>query len=272
VSSPRASGAEAARQARLAQKRALQTSSRRAHNLLRSSIRMGLMPSADNLMEHTLVSGLATSRNAVREALQLLADEGLVERSPRTGTRLVGSILEVPLDQFLPLVADGPVAGARVQARLMESRTVPATPVLASRLEVEVGDPLEMNEQLILVDGNPVALRCCYIVGSFISTPSGSWPPGGYAPADMTTALVQMFGPIAAEGTVENYLGAEACEPRTAERLGVGVGTPILSRELLIRNGAGQPYLFGYARYRGDRIAISAGAPIGPPAPPTVVN
>ena len=104
---------EAARAARIAEKRTLQTSSRRAHDLIRSSIRMGMVPRSAMLMEHKLVSGLATSRNAVREALQLLATEGLVERSVRTGTRLIGSILEVPIDQFLPLVADESSAATR---------------------------------------------------------------------------------------------------------------------------------------------------------------
>jgi GntR family transcriptional regulator len=254
---------EAARKARLAEKRSLQTSSRRAHDLLRSSIRMGLMSRTGTLMEHTLVNGLSTSRNAVREALQLLADEGLVERSPRTGTRLVGSILEVPIDQFLPLVADGAVAEQRVTVQPIESRMVPASPVLASKLEIAVGEPLEMNEQLILVDGKPVAVRCAYTVASFIAERvSDAAPQGGYTPTDLSSTLAQMFGGVAAEGTVENYFEAVACEPRTSERLDVKVGTPILSRELLIRNSEGQPYLFGYARYRGDRIAIAANAPI----------
>ena len=125
---------EAARKARLAEKRGLQTSSRRAHDLLRSGIRMGLMPRDALLAEHELVEQLATSRNAVREALQLLANEQLVERSPRTGTRLIGSIMELPIDQFLPLVAEG--GGARIEVRVLETRIVPATPVLASRLEI----------------------------------------------------------------------------------------------------------------------------------------
>jgi GntR family transcriptional regulator len=253
---------EAARKARQAEKRRLQTSSRRAHDLLRSSIRMGLMSSNVTLMEHHLVSGLDTSRNAVREALQLLADEGLVERSPRTGTRLIGSILEIPIDQFLPLVHDPATEASRVSVRVLEQRTVPATPVLASRLEVELEEPLNMSEQLILVDGSPVALRCCYVVDSFVRERVEGQAPDGYTPTHLSATLAQMFGEVAATGTVENFFEAMACEPRTSERLGVKVGHPILSRELLIRNGEGRPYLFGYARYRGDRVAIGATVPI----------
>ncbi|MCW2604684.1 MAG: putative GntR-family transcriptional regulator [Pseudonocardiales bacterium] len=253
---------ETARKARLAEKRQLQTSSRRAHDLLRSSIRMGLMARNTALMEHKLVSGLSTSRNAIREALQLLAEEGLVERSPRTGTWLIGSILEVPMDQFLPLVHRSKDQQDRVTVKHLESRVVPATPVLSAKLDVEPGEPLNMSEQLILVDDQPVAVRCCYVIDAFVQERVSAQWPDGYSPTDLSTTLSRMFGIVAETGTVENILEAMACEPRTSERLGVKVGTPILSRELLIRNSEGTPYLFGYARYRGDRIAIGATVPI----------
>ncbi|MCW2602457.1 MAG: putative GntR-family transcriptional regulator [Pseudonocardiales bacterium] len=258
---PETSDLEVARKARLAEKRGLQTSSRRAHDLLRSGIRMGLMPRDTLLAEHELVEQLATSRNAVREALQLLATEKLVERSPRTGTRLVGSILELPIDQFLPLVAEG--EGGRLEIRVLEMRVVPATPVLAARLEIDEGDPVSMGEQLILVDGQPIAMRCAYLPLNLLQEiVDPMFPESVYSPTDLATTLAGLFGEAAGEGTVENFFEAVPCEPRTSECLGVPVGSPILSRELLVRDKHGRPYLFGYARYRGDRIAVHGSVPI----------
>ena len=96
--------------------------------------------------------------------------------------------------------------------------------MLATKLEVEVDHPLEMNEQTILVDGKPVAVRCSYVIESFINERVSANTPSGYTPTDLSTTLQQMFGDIAAEGTIENYFEAMPCEPRTSERLGVRGG------------------------------------------------
>src|SRR5262249_29570424 len=80
----------------------LQTSSRRVYELLRSAIRTGYLPAGTQLVEFELVKTLSTSRNALRVALQLLADEGVVERNPRSGTFITSAMVQITLNELDP--------------------------------------------------------------------------------------------------------------------------------------------------------------------------
>src|SRR5438093_1605142 len=72
---------------------------RRTYDLLRSSLHHSLAPGA-SLVEEELVQTLSSSRNTVRAALQLLAQEGLVSRGPKVGTMALGSII-LPFNDLL---------------------------------------------------------------------------------------------------------------------------------------------------------------------------
>lgn len=55
---------------------------------IRERIVDGTYPAGSRLMEETIAGELAVSRNPVREAFQLLANEGFVEIEPRRGARV----------------------------------------------------------------------------------------------------------------------------------------------------------------------------------------
>jgi len=245
----------------------LQTSPRRAHDLIRASIRLGLARDGQLRNEHVLVQDLATSRNAIREALQLLASEGIVTRQPRFGTRAAARIVEVPLaasvppaEQRLTATSETPVDAAEVTILQLESRYVPTTPVMRHRLRTDDTSAL-MNEQLVTFDGVPVMVRVAYCPSSRVTPQMREHVnETQYEARPMGQALEALFGvPF---GTVENAIEAVPCESRSAALLDVAVGTPVLMRELLISALDGTPYTLSYCHYRSDRVALTATVPI----------
>ncbi len=79
---------------------------------LRDAIQAGELKPGERLVERTLASKLGVSHIPIREALSKLADEGLVDRTPRRGARVAAlseqelgeiSSLRTVLEQFVAL-------------------------------------------------------------------------------------------------------------------------------------------------------------------------
>src|SRR5690554_4517346 len=79
-------------------------------NEVREAIQRGELSPGERLVERTLAARLGVSHIPVREALTRLAEEGLVERTPRRGARVAAlteeelfeiSSLRIVLEQFV---------------------------------------------------------------------------------------------------------------------------------------------------------------------------
>jgi GntR family transcriptional regulator len=236
-------------QARRQAPRNLQTSPRRVHNLLRSSIRAGLITGGSPLKEDALVSSLSASRNSVRAALQMLVQEGLVERRAHHGTKVVAEILQVPLDQLVPPVA---FENGRGAVEELDHRQVPASGYVRERLEID-DDVVDVSEVLISLDGEAMSLRVSYI-------PLGTRPVRRIAEVvPVALAFQQVFG--VALGASEASVEAVAASGRASRLLGVPDGAPVLMQEVLLRDCDGVPRELSYTQYRGGRVSLAVQAP-----------
>lgn len=226
-------------------RRTLQRSPHRAHNLLRSGIRMGFSSDEASLAEDALIIRLSTSRNSVRQALQMLASEGLVRRRPNLGTTVVASITEVPIDEIVPKTH---ICTINAAVRELDHREIPATDYMRSRLETAC-ETVDMSEVLVTTDGEPRSVRVSYV-------------PATGGPVDrvkdiipVSTAFEQVFGsPL---GSCEVTVSAIAAGPSLSKLLGVADGTPVLVEEAVMRDVTGRPREFSYTHHRADRIALS---------------
>jgi GntR family transcriptional regulator len=231
----------------------VQTSRRRAHDLLRAGIRASLVE--EQLVEDTLTGALWTSRNAVREALQMLVAEGLVSRRPKHGTNVVRRVTSVPLQELMPPPTGQP-GEARVRVEQLEARTVPLNPVVADRLVTD-GESVVLTEQLLFIDDEAVSLRTAYLVTDLsvaqvverLSAIDATHLPSA-------TAFERFFG--VELGEVESYIEAIPGERDACRVLGMEPGAPMLFRESVHRDVLGRPRMLVYAHYRGDRIALSS--------------
>jgi GntR family transcriptional regulator len=229
---------------RLGRPELLQTSPRRVHDLLRTSIREGLLRPADRLNEDTLVRELATSRNAVREGLQMLASLGVVVRVPRVGTTIVGGLVQIPLD---PVPGRHQPDGMTV-ARL-EDRIVPSTALIRERLCTSASH-VGMIEHMYSMGGSPLGVRAAYYHGEV--RPAGGWGQ----PLNLDTAFEFVWGPPV--GRVDTTINALVLEARTCRLLEAPEGTPGLVKEQIVHDAAGVPQEFAYSHWRADRVSFTA--------------
>lgn len=233
--------------ARLKLARQLQRCPRRVHDLIRADIRSGMARRDDQLVEHDLVHSLGTSRNAVRRALQLLAQEGLVSRAPRHGTSVVTEILQISVDPHGPFTVAGRPGDDALTIERTDTRRVPATPLLSERLRIDDSEVV-LIEDVVRWRGAPMMVRVGYLPVTTLA------PTLVQRLQDRSTAFEQRFGvPL---GSWEAAMEAMACEASTARLLDVPEGMPILVRELLLRDEQGRARELSYTHYRSDRVAL----------------
>src|SRR5579859_2966764 len=123
---------QAAREAYRRQRQQAATSrrvSRATYAQLRAGIRDGSIAPEQRLHENDLVATFAANRNAIRRALQMLAQDGLVERHTRTGTTVASSIVTFSATGVLPLAG---VEDLRVAE--IDQDVIPMPPALAARM------------------------------------------------------------------------------------------------------------------------------------------
>ncbi|MCM3922263.1 GntR family transcriptional regulator [Frankia sp. AiPs1] len=235
--------------------RPLHASPRRAYELIRASLRSGELE-PDALSESRLIDALGITRNSVRRALSMLADEGLLSRAPRRGTSVSHGIWQIPAGEVLPREISESQEWQRLQIEELAHCAVPATDGLRDRLAVTDADLL-MTEQLFRLDGQPLCVRTGYV-------PMIVEPERYFAevvaidrrPPRYEALFERLFG--APLGTAEAVVEAVPCEERTARLLGVEAGSPVLLREVLVRDGTGRPREVSYTHFRGDRVALSS--------------
>jgi DNA-binding GntR family transcriptional regulator len=122
--------------------------------------------------EHTLISELGCSRNALREALTLLAADGLIRRERGRGTHVLTTSPPISIDDGLNLGAAmraeiAPRSPSRAVSYLvLRAGTVRAPAMLARLLDVPAGTPVSHIERLVLVEGRRVGHWDLHVPGT----------------------------------------------------------------------------------------------------------
>jgi len=213
----------------------------------------------DQLVENRLGEQLGVSRNSVRAALQILAEEGLVVRRTKTGTRTSQGIVEIPVGEALPqALADGDELPAITIRHLAHQIARPP-----DRVRIPLGmpeRPLLVVEHLALWHGEPLYLRTGYI-------------PMHEPSEDILARLSEADDdPSSAEHIVRNLFGAGPHTRRaaveavpatdeTARLLGLPPGRPVLLRQLVMEDEHGAVREVSFTHFRGDRVALATGGP-----------
>jgi GntR family transcriptional regulator len=106
--------------------------------------------------ETTLAAEHGVALGTLRRALELLADQGLIERRHGKGTFVRGGLTGAPMLRFFRFGAgDGEVPRSRILSR----QTVVASPEVARRLGVGRGDPVVRLQRLRSLGGQPRLLE-----------------------------------------------------------------------------------------------------------------
>lgn len=206
----------------------------------------GAEPGTPAPSERELVQRFGVARMTVRQALDALVAEGLLERVPGRGT-FVGHAkidVQVRLSSYTEeMVRRGMKPGSRTLLARMEA----AGPGVARALEIREGDRVVHWQRLRLADGSPMCIEDAYladsIVPGFLESPL---PDSLYAELHRRD-LLPSWG--------EDSVDADLAKPDEAELLGIPAGASVL--RIARRAFAGSIAVsVSRATFRADRYTL----------------
>ncbi|MBT0771683.1 GntR family transcriptional regulator [Kineosporia sp. J2-2] len=199
--------------------------------------------------EVSLARELGLSRPTVRQAIQVLVDQGLLVRRRGVGTQVVHGQVRRSLE-LTSLHDDLTRSGRRPGTRVLGLRQVPADPDVAAELRLEPGAPVWALERLRHVDGEPLAVMRNHV-------------PAGVA--DLSTFDLEAEGLYASlrragvtPAVAHQRIGARRATAAEATLLGESRGAPLLTMRRTLLDNAGRPVELGSHGYRPGRYAFEA--------------
>ncbi len=209
------------------------------------SLVAGAEPGTPAPSERELVQYFGVARMTVRQALDALVGEGLLERIPGRGTFVADHRLDqVPrLNGFTEEMRQ---RGMTPGSRSLMARMVAAGPGVARALEIGVGEQVVHWQRLRLADDVPMCLEDAYLSAELVPGLLENLPESIYAELERRD-----LSPTWGEDSVDAGL---AQEPES-QLLGVPVGHPVLRvarRAFRERT----PVEVSRSTYRADRFTL----------------
>lgn len=225
-------------------------------NVLREKITSGSFEPGDRLpTEVELIGEYGVSRITVRQALQALANDGLIERKQGRGTvvaarrsrkkRLSAVIhLTGSLDELIEMGLDTPV-------KVLEMNRVEADPHEAELLEIKTRSPIYRLKRLRLHEGKPFGLIINYLPEDIGSRLTMAELSSGALLQSMESKLgMQLDNAL-------QQIHAELADPYVAKLLDVRVGAALLSIERTVYTDQNRPVEYVHTLYRSDIYGYS---------------
>ncbi|WP_417235061.1 GntR family transcriptional regulator [Arthrobacter sp.] len=197
--------------------------------------------------ERELTQQFGVARMTVRNAIDALVDDGVLERIVGVGT--FAAFPKVDLQVKLTSYSEEMERRGMVPTgRVLRFDEIPATGQLAREMELEDGTPVVRLRRLLLADGLPMNLDENYL-------PSHRVPGflNDAAPRQLYASLNERYGLVLQWG--EDQVEAAAATPQDAKHLGVDAGTPLLKIQ---RHAYVKRDLVDYSvsLYRADRYKL----------------
>lgn len=201
--------------------------------------------------ERDLCRQFGASRNAIRDALDLLRQEGLIERLPGVGTTVVGRKVSHDLHRLMGLAEVLHEHGSVVNEVRAAGLVRPPAGV-ARRLEVAGDSEVVYIERLRSLNGVPLSLDLTYV-----TAPTGiPLLDADLERQDIFRLLEQISGRRL--GAADLAMEAVNADPHSAAVLAVPRGGALLMVERLTHFEDGTPVDLEYIRFRGDRLTMRA--------------
>jgi GntR family transcriptional regulator len=195
-----------------------------------------------------------------RQAMQRLAEDGLIERIPGRGSFAAERPTHRHADRLLAFSDEMRRLGRRPSSRLIERLARPATEGEATALRIHPGDEVVVLRRIRLGDGEPVAIETATLAGSTAGAVLGADLEAGSLHEALRAAGVTLRRGHAT-------ITAEPAGRDDAALLGIAAGEPLLVERRVIVDGRGRPVETTESRYPGDRYALDVRFEIGGTAP-----
>ena len=207
--------------------------------------------------ERELCDKFGVSRMTVRQAVDALVVEGLLERVHGRGMFVARPKvdLQVRLTSFSEEMRR---RGMTSSVEHLRAEVVPADARIAAALEIDPADPVVHLHQLRYADGDPMSVQHCWLTEALVPNLIDPPPESLYAELERR-GLLPEWG--------EDAVEAGEADAEEADLLGIGKGRAVLriARRAFSRDLAVE---FSEAVYRADRYTLWV--PVARPQPSTV--
>ncbi len=213
--------------------------------------RLAAMRPGDRLpSDEELCREFGVSRMTARNAMQRLADDGLVRRVPGRGTFAVSPPAHRYADRLMAFSNEMRRHGRSPSSRVLAREIRPATPAQARSLDLEPTEPIVLLRRLRLADDQPIAVETAVLVhGTAATVMAADLEHGSLHEALGRAGLSLRSG--------QATITAEAPTPEDVQLLAIEAEAPLLVERRVIFDPHGRPIEATKSRYPGDRYALS---------------
>ena len=189
------------------------------------------------------------SRMTARNAMQRLAEDGLVQRIPGRGTFVAEPPSHRFADRLMAFSHEMEHQGRTPGSRLLAREIRPATDAEAGWLEIRPAEPVVVVRRVRLADDVPMAVEMAVLARRTADVVMAADLEGGSLHEALARAGLQLRRGKAT-------ITAEAATPEDARLLGVNAGEPLLVERRVIADTLARPVEATESRYPGHRYAL----------------
>lgn len=223
---------------------------------LRQNIHQGVYQVGEQLPTETkLAEQFAVNRHTIRQAIALLKNEGLLRVDRGRGTFVAAKTIRYPIGKRVRYNQTLKAQGWQARFQLLRTLELPADIAVATKLEINHGEPIALIERLGLADEEPISVGTGYF-------PLKLFPdllePKNIQILREQQSISQFLQQVYGCDHIRRStcVSARLVQPYDAQWLALGLNQPILLAESVNVDQTGNVIEYGVTRLRGDRMEL----------------
>ncbi len=212
----------------------------------------GQLPAGTQLPnEHALAKRFGVSRVPVRQALSILAEKNLIERTPGRGTFVAEPLHSNKSPKLTGFIEDYMTRGLRGKLTVLSSTDVRAPNSVAAYFGLKENMELFQIQRLRDIGGVPFS----YVVNYLPEAVSKRIDQSDLHRLPMITILQERLG--IALGNIRQEIQARIADSEISAHLGVEAGSAVMYVETFLEDASGAPLEYSQTFYNGEGYKYS---------------
>lgn len=229
----------------------------RVRDLIRAEILANHYQQEQLPSEAELMLAYGVGRNLIRDALDLLRSEGLIERIQGSGTFVIKTKIRHNFERF-HAVHDEMQNPRRAGGRITAMATVVAPRPVATQLELAAGSLCTMLQYRLTIGSVPFTIATAYVPSAIGQRLAAVQFQGNFL-AYLNAAGLSI-------GRADMSVEAVVADETVSEAMEISVGEPVLLFHRRLYGVDGTPLETGFVRCRGDGLILNMTLPVTPDA------